>query len=248
MEGEVRGSDLAIDLHWPGCRLQLMQEVPVHKGCGVQPDAINIVGVDHVPDPLQQLLAHKRHALVQVAQVVEPAKVRVLLVVADAIVVPWPAVGEIGRSGSLLAEVARLVPGLVALVVVAVVAAIRVVWRAIITHGEVAQRSRPLPLNRIGPVAILRRVLVEVLRWCNPYCILLMVVAYIVEGLHHGDIRRTVDRPDVIRHDVQDKAHAFLVQGCRQLLEVCLCPKICVDGIPIFCPIACITRSTAAAR
>mmetsp|Transcript_82714 Transcript_82714/g.213126 ORF Transcript_82714/g.213126 Transcript_82714/m.213126 type:complete len:573 (+) Transcript_82714:991-2709(+) len=97
VEGLLRRRHLAQDLHVDPV-LQVLQEGGGHKGRRVQPDGVDVVGLDHPDGPVDQRLAHLGVRLVEVAQGVEPAVEDLLLIVAWALV-PDAAEGQVVGHG-----------------------------------------------------------------------------------------------------------------------------------------------------
>mmetsp|Transcript_27379 Transcript_27379/g.55341 ORF Transcript_27379/g.55341 Transcript_27379/m.55341 type:complete len:408 (-) Transcript_27379:163-1386(-) len=216
--GEVVHRRLAQDLHARGL-LHLLEELLRHVDGGVEPEGIDVVRLDQVLHVLEELLLHEGNALVEVAQRSEPA-----LGLLDRVVV---------RTGCT--HVAR----------VAVTLRLLRILRPAFQDARVDIRLQVAQvLLLLAPIGcagrrrqhvVLER-LVSLLRG-------LIVVVGLVKGVEALECQRAVDleSPHVIEHDVDHKAHALLVERCRERFHGPLGPPMAVDLEKVGCVIAHVT-------
>mmetsp|Transcript_15265 Transcript_15265/g.41674 ORF Transcript_15265/g.41674 Transcript_15265/m.41674 type:complete len:828 (+) Transcript_15265:169-2652(+) len=238
--GHVGGGDLADDGH-AGRLLELREEVEGHEAGGVQAEHVDVVGLHHPAGPVQQGLAHKGHALVQVAEVVEPALQRHALVVALALEVAGhaergEAVPGAGAGGvpDHLAEGAGVPGGRRQVHEVGLRDGLAGEAVAGLAGAALAARPHRLQGHVRGPLAAGGGVLVEAFRADAGG----VEVLDLVEGVEVLDVPGGVHRAHVVHHDVQHEAHVAVVQPADQVLEVLRGAVVRVDLVVVLGPVA----------
>mmetsp|Transcript_105738 Transcript_105738/g.256877 ORF Transcript_105738/g.256877 Transcript_105738/m.256877 type:complete len:361 (-) Transcript_105738:239-1321(-) len=239
MVAHVRGRDLSDDRH-ARVLLQLVKEVEGHEAGSVEPQHVNVVGLHQPARPVLQPLAHKGHALVQVAQVVEPAIQGHLLIVALALEVTGHAECREAVPGARAGgvpdhlAVGTGVPGR-RREVHEVCLGQRFAGEAIAVLAHPALAARPHRLQRPARRLHAHRlgVLVEGL------------VAYVqgvevldlVERVEIRDVFAGVHWADVVHDNVQHEGHVPIVQAVDKILKVLLRAVVRVDLVVVLCPV-----------
>mmetsp|Transcript_120819 Transcript_120819/g.301478 ORF Transcript_120819/g.301478 Transcript_120819/m.301478 type:complete len:354 (+) Transcript_120819:763-1824(+) len=231
MEGHVRGRDLAKDRN-PGRGLQFREEVEGHEGRRVEAEHVDVVLLDKPTEPIELRLPNEGVALVEVAEVVEPAPVRDGLVIALARVVARHAVLRVRALGARAFGVPNHLPLATAERIVRLVAA-RV---AVAVHalGALRPTLRPHRLRRRWPIAVLLHILIERQFPSEE----LVEVLGIVERDHLLDHVLIVDGAHVVAYEVVHDAHVAGMQRVDEILQVLRCAEVLVDLVEVVGPIA----------